>query len=164
MPENNSDIELLREAEYIASGQMGTFRKSMFRNELLRRAPLGRSLTRGRSLPPSCFIYGKKSERDPNGLNKCLTWSTFRPSSGVGIYEIDYKRMNMDSARAGIHKMSELTKFRKERDYHHKHVQRSKEKIDFPVEMTFGMRRPTSPADCLLSFYYKREFDRKAIE
>nr|CDS33228.1 expressed conserved protein [Hymenolepis microstoma] len=165
MPEKNAAIELLREAEYIAPGQRGTIRSSMFKNELLRRAPLGRPLVRGRSLPPSCFIYGKRNEHDPNGLNKCLTWSKFKPSPGVGLYGVDYVRMNKESAKAGIHTMSEWIKFRKEKDYHHSRYQRFNQKVEFPVEMTFGIRNPqTSNINCLLSHYYKREYDRKAIE
>lgn len=146
---------------------MGIIRKSMFTNELLRRAPLGQPLIRGRSLPPSSFIYGKKSERDANGLEKCLNWCLFKPSSGVDLYDVDFQKINQESAKAGVKNASEWIKFRKEHEFRRRPVQsvRLHDKLKCPVDITFGIRRrPSTPMECILSHYYKKEFDQKSIK
>lgn len=167
MPERYVSLGLMLKAECLAPGQMGCVRNSMFTRETLMRAPLGRHFTRGRSLPPSCFVYGKRTERDPDGVAKCLNWCTYCPDEEAGIYGADYIKTNVESVKARIHRVSEWMRFRKEKDFHRKPIKliiQQKRAIP-PLDMTFGKpTRPSTPISCLLSHYYKREFDRKAIE
>ncbi|VDM32053.1 unnamed protein product [Hydatigera taeniaeformis] len=167
MPERFVSLGLLLKAECLAPGQMGCLRNSMVTRETLIRAPLGRHYTRGRSLPPECFVYGKRSERDPDGMAKCLNWCTHRAVEDSNIYGVDYHKTNVESVKVGIHKVPEWFRFRKEKDFHRRPVKSviQQKKPAFPLDMTFGRpTRPSTPIGCLLSHYYKREFDRIAIE
>lgn len=167
MPERFVDLGLILKAEYLAPGQMGCLRNSMVTRETLIRPPLGRHYTRGRSLPPECFVYGKRSERDPDGMAKCLNWCTYRSTEDSYVYAVDYHKTNVESVKAGIHKAPEWVRFRKEKNFHRKPINsivRQKKPV-FPSDMTFGKpTRPSTPIGCLLSHYYKREFDQIAIE
>lgn len=167
MPERTVSLGLMLKAECLAPGQMGTVRNSMFTRETLMRPCLGRQLTRGRSIPPPNFVYGRKYEQEPDAISKCFTWCTCKRNDNTWMYGVDFKKTNIESAKAGIHKVPEWMKFRNEKDYHHKPIKstRRHQKPEFPFEMTFGRpNRPSTPIGCVLSHYYKREFDKKAVE
>ncbi|KAH9280421.1 hypothetical protein ECG_06834 [Echinococcus granulosus] len=167
MPERFVSLGLMLKAECLAPGQMGCLRNSMFTRETLIRAPLGRHFTRGRSLPPACFVYGKRPERDPDGMAKCLNWCAYKSVEDSKVYGVDYHKTNVESVKMRIHRVPEWVRFRKEKDFHRKPVKPivQLKKPVFPLDMTFGKpTRPSTPIGCLLSHYYKREFDQMAIE
>ncbi|VDD75336.1 unnamed protein product [Mesocestoides corti] len=168
MPERPVDLGAILKSEFIAPGRMGYIRNSMFKRETLIRAPVGRHVTRGRSLPPSCFVYGMKNKWNPNAMNECMTWCNYKPVYDPQRFGVDYQKTNVESAKANIYRVPEWIAFRKEKDFHINPVEKKGERFKkpiFPVDMVFGRPpRPGTPFNCVISHYYKTEFDRKAIE
>lgn len=168
MPERTVDLDFLKRSEFIAPGQMGFIRNRMFKRETLQRPPLGQALTRGRVKQPPGFVYGKKTERDPYELAKCLNWPDYTQMINPRTFRSDFETTNVESAKAMIHQVPPWIKFREQKDYRidPKKAQGLRFlKPQFPVDMVFGgPPRPATPIACVLAHQYKAEFDQKAIE
>ncbi len=168
MPQRSVDLDFLERSKYIAPGQMGYIRGTMFKRETLQRAPLGEHYTRGRPKQPPGFIYGMQYERDPYALLKCLHWPEYKPPVDPRTFRSDYTRINVESAKANIHAVPVWEKFRKAKNFHVDPTQAQGLRFlkpQFPDDMIFGKPpRPITPLGCLLAHQYKTEFDKNAIE
>ncbi|CAH8875727.1 unnamed protein product [Trichobilharzia szidati] len=171
MPSRTASLSLLRKCEYVASGQIGSCRKSMLTRETLQRPKLGEPLTRGRPKQPKNFTYGKPNKYDPNGIIECLTWPTdeeTKISIDSECLPRDFHRINVESVKEGIHPVPDWLRFANEKDYRlnaTKRVLGRLKKPKFPENMCFGKPyRPPTPMACVMSHAYKNLWDQQALE
>ncbi|BHF69520.1 hypothetical protein SprV_0301256600 [Sparganum proliferum] len=145
---------------------MGIIRKSMLKNEILQRPQLGKPLLRGRPRQPDCFIYGMRSEHDPEALIRCLRWPIPKRRARSD-FPRDFLRTNIESAKAGIHPVPDWEEFADKKDFKldtTKQALGRNKKPHFPKNMIFGHpQRPHTPIKCVLEHKYKTEFDEAAI-
>ncbi|VEL34261.1 unnamed protein product [Protopolystoma xenopodis] len=168
MPARSNALDVLNRSEGLAPGRLGYCRASMYTRETLQRAQVGQA--RHHSLPkmPADHVYGKPYNSETNAVAKCLVWPTHSPSGQSDRRQLpkDFKRVNIESTKAGIHYVPEWIRFAKDKDFRINPTQRALgrlHKSTFPAEMCFGKpTRPSTPMGCLLAHAYKTNWDQWA--
>ncbi|XP_074495852.1 cilia- and flagella-associated protein 77 isoform X2 [Sebastes fasciatus] len=166
-PQSSSPVFVLSPREDMSSPpRVGVVRTSMLTNQLLIKASLGKTRSRGMPVPGPDFTYGTSSSqlRDGGVSEGVSSWRvpSSRPRPPVAP---DFVSLNRDAVKSGLVTSKELNQYR---------AQRGGTRIQRPApnrredgdsrhpavaDITYGVTtRPSSPLSDLLSHQYARRW------
>merc|ERR1711892_1266306 len=145
------------------SFRIGTWRKSMDSNPLLQRAPLGRCLERGHTLPPGGVTYGMPNYKTDSGTAGALKYSPLneRIKSAAPLdLEKDFIKLNRIGVRQGIVTAQDQKNFRADRDIRRAPPAReTRTRYCPPPDIVFGQKsRPRSPIYDVIEHKFQRNW------
>ncbi|XP_063753986.1 cilia- and flagella-associated protein 77 isoform X2 [Eleginops maclovinus] len=150
----------------MSSPRLGVVRDSMLTNPLHIKASLGRSLSRGFSVPGPDFTFGMRSSLREEGVAEILSsWSVQRRADSAPAQPSapDFLSLNQDAVRSGIVTSKELSQYRAQRGGAKSHPPRPQRggasRRPVVPDITFGVpTRAESPIADLLSHQYARRW------
>uniref|UniRef100_A0A1A8FLW5 Chromosome 9 open reading frame 171 n=1 Tax=Nothobranchius korthausae TaxID=1143690 RepID=A0A1A8FLW5_9TELE len=148
------------------SPRLGVVRKSMLKDPLIIKAPLGKARTRGLDVPGPDFVFGAKNNWNADG-GVAGAFSSWRVQSRrEHPARLDFVSLNRDAVRSGIVTSKELSQYRALRG-----AATRKTRISEPSDggtarnpqadpdITFGVtNRAPSPLADLLSYEYAHKW------
>jgi len=145
------------------SFRIGTWRKSMDSNPLLQRAPLGRCLERGHTLPPGGVTYGKANYKTDSGTAGALKYSPLneRIKSAAPLeLEKDFIKLNRIGVRQGVLTAQDQKNFRAQHDIRLPPPAREiRTRNCPPPDIVFGRpSRPRSPIYDVIEHKFQRNW------
>ncbi|KAK1893294.1 Cilia- and flagella-associated protein 77 [Dissostichus eleginoides] len=99
----------------MSSPRLGVMRDSMLTNPLHIKASLGRSVSRGFSVPGPDFTFGMSNDSTEGGVAEVLSsWLVQRRSDSAPSQPLppDFLSLNRDAVRSGIVTSKELSQYR----------------------------------------------------
>ncbi|CAJ1069552.1 cilia- and flagella-associated protein 77 isoform X2 [Xyrichtys novacula] len=154
----------------MSSPRLGVVRDSMLINPRLIQAPLGKSMSRGLSLPGPDFTYGTTSSSiRGGGMAEVLSSWKVQPSREDSAPHRTlvphFVSLNRDAVKSGVVTSKELSQYRAQRAeaMSQSHAPRKKDTLAsrrlVVPDITFGVpNRPSTPLEDLLSHQYGRRW------
>ncbi|XP_041839036.1 cilia- and flagella-associated protein 77-like isoform X2 [Melanotaenia boesemani] len=149
----------------MSSPRLGVVRKTMLTNPLLIKSPLGKTKSRGLTVPGPDFTYGISNRPcSDRGVAEALSSWKVQPTHEESAQSVDFVSLNREAVMAGLVTSKEMRQYR---------VQKATEQIQAPrhrpgrtpqhpapvPDITFGVRsRKPSPISGLLSHEYGRRW------
>ncbi|XP_047236261.1 cilia- and flagella-associated protein 77 isoform X2 [Girardinichthys multiradiatus] len=146
----------------MTSPRLGVVRKSMLMDPLLIKAPLGRTRSRGLTIPGPDFTFGTSSLIRDGGVTEALSSWRVQSRRENHTQHLDFVSLNRDAVRSGLMTSKELSQYRAQRggvkaqkQTTEHHEGRTSRRPPVVPDITFGVRnRPSSPLADLLSHQY----------